>query len=143
MRLTSPSLSRPHFKKSSGFTLIEMLIVIGLIAAIMAIAVGNFGGASEEAKFKLVDTFVDNSVAVPLEAYKSAKGSYPSTEEGLAVLTQPLPRSNVAPMKKLVDDPWGRPYQYQFPGKHNVGSYDIWSMGPDGQTGTNDDVGNW
>ena len=127
----------------SAFTLIEMLIVIGLIAAIMSIVVVNFGGTSEQAKFQLVETFVESSVAVPLESYKSAYGQYPSTSQGLKSLLEPLPRSQQAPLKKLAADPWGAPYQYRYPGQKNPGSYDIWSIGPDGQTNTADDVGNW
>ncbi|HSY53814.1 MAG TPA: type II secretion system protein GspG [Opitutaceae bacterium] len=40
-------------------------------------------------------------------------------------------------------DPWGEPYQYAYPGVHNKSSYDIWSKGPDKQSGTADDIGNW
>jgi len=133
-----PSKQRLH-----AFTLIEMLIVIGLIAAIMSIVVVNFGGTSEQAKFQLVDTFVNNAVAVPLESYKSVHGNYPSTEQGLSALLQPLPRTQQAPLKTLSNDPWGQAYRYRFPGKQNPGSYDIWSIGPDGKDGSADDVGNW
>ena len=126
-----------------AFTLIEMLIVIGLIAAIMSIVVVNFGGTSEQARFQLVDTFVNNAVAVPLESYKSVHGNYPSTQEGLAALLQPLPRTQQAPLKTLAKDPWGQDYNYRFPGQKNRGSYDIWSSGPDGKNNTADDVGNW
>jgi general secretion pathway protein G len=143
MQSNSSTFQTTKAKKIRGFTLIEMLIVVGLIAAIMSIVVVNFGGTSEQAKFQLVETFVNNSMAVPLEAYKSAKGNYPTTEQGLTALTQPLPRTNQAPLKNLNDDPWGHAYQYAFPGKNNIGSYDLWSIGPDGVTGTADDVGNW
>jgi general secretion pathway protein G len=40
-------------------------------------------------------------------------------------------------------DPWGDEYIYEFPGKHNPGSYDLMSVGPDGKRGTDDDIGNW
>ena len=40
-------------------------------------------------------------------------------------------------------DPWGRPFRYQSPGRHNTASYDLWSLGPDGRDGTPDDIGNW
>ena len=96
-------------RRQAAFTLIEMLIVIGLIAAIMSIVVVNFGGTSEQAKFQLVETFVESAVAVPLESYKSAHGQYPSTSQGLQSLLQPLPRSQQAPLKKLAEDPWGAP----------------------------------
>ncbi|MFT4900936.1 MAG: general secretion pathway protein G [Lentimonas sp.] len=135
---------RPKAEQANGgFTLIEMLIVIGLIAAIMSIVVVNFGGTSEQAKFQLVDTFVNGAIAVPLESYKSVNGRYPTTEQGLKALLQPLPRTKQAPLKKLSNDPWGQAYQYRFPSQKNPGSYDIWSIGPDGKLGTEDDVGNW
>jgi general secretion pathway protein G len=45
--------------------------------------------------------------------------------------------------KAIPADPWGRPFQYAAPGKHNPQSFDVWSLGPDGADGTEDDVGNW
>jgi len=45
--------------------------------------------------------------------------------------------------RTMLTDPWGRPYQYCGPGKHNVERYDLWSLGPDGEDGTYDDIGNW
>jgi general secretion pathway protein G len=45
--------------------------------------------------------------------------------------------------KAVPADPWGRQYQYSNPGKHNTDGYDVWSLGPDGADGTDDDVGNW
>ena len=43
----------------------------------------------------------------------------------------------------LPPDPWGNPFQYEFPGRRNPDSYDLWSFGPDGVNGTADDIGNW
>jgi general secretion pathway protein G len=45
--------------------------------------------------------------------------------------------------KAVPSDPWGRQYQYASPGRHNTDSYDVWSLGPDGADGTDDDIGNW
>ena len=76
-------------------------------------------------------------------------GSFPSGAQGLDALRMPPP--DVPPGKwngPYLDsavplDPWGSPYQYMFPGSRNPDSYDLWSCGPDGMNGTEDDIGNW
>ena len=77
-----------------------------------------------------------------LEAYKYDNGSYPTNEQGLQEL---LTDNGKGPYlkKALPFDPWGHPYHYCNPGTHNPDSYDLWSNGPDGTTGTEDDVINW
>jgi general secretion pathway protein G len=84
----------------------------------------------------------------PLEAYRLAMNAYPSTSPGLAALREPPPgagRRWAGPYIKISipADPWGRPFRYQSPGRHNTASYDLWSLGPDGRDGTPDDIGNW
>jgi general secretion pathway protein G len=74
---------------------------------------------------------------------------FPSTSEGLqALITPPANKAAqwVGPYiteSKVPNDPWGEPYQYVYPGQKNKGSYDLWSKGPDKQSGTADDIGNW
>jgi general secretion pathway protein G len=75
-----------------------------------------------------------------LEGYKQQHGSYPTTDQGLAVLAE---RSLI---RRLPQDPWGHPYQYQSPGEKNRGGYDLWSLGADGKAGGSEldaDFGNW
>jgi general secretion pathway protein G len=84
----------------------------------------------------------------PLEAYRATMNSYPPSSPGLAALREPLPDSGrrwAGPYIKIPipADPWGRPFRYQSPGRHNPASYDLWSQGPDGIDGTPDDIGNW
>lgn len=120
-----------------GFTLLEILIVVGLIAVLAgALMAGLFGGG-EAGNVSITRIFVTQSVNVPLQAYKSQKGSYPSTEEGLEALVPYLDSA------QAIIDPWNNPYRYQFPSKHGQSRPDVWSAGPDGQDGTEDDIQNW
>jgi general secretion pathway protein G len=80
--------------------------------------------------------------------YKMDNYKYPSTEQGLEALVEetdvePLPRRfpNGGYVKRLPDDPWGNKYQLLNPGEN--GDIDIFTMGPDGEAGTEDDIGNW
>ena len=71
----------------------------------------------------------------------------PATDEGLEALSQAPGDSEKWQGPYLeqdsLQDPWGRPYQYQFPGQYSEDKPDIWSLGPDGEDGSEDDVGNW
>ena len=136
-------------KKNQGFSLIEILIVLALMGLMFGLVIFNseaiFGGGQK----KIAKMFVNNSITVPLMAYRSAVGSYPSTEEGLKALIRP-PQGKESrwsgPYLKDSDallDPWGNEYEYRYPGVHNPNGYDIWSKGPKGQSGDGDDIGNW
>jgi general secretion pathway protein G len=83
-----------------------------------------------------------------LEMYRSNNYDYPTTEQGLEALVtetdiEPLPRRfpDGGYIKRLPQDPWGNDYQLLNPGEY--GKMDIFSMGPDGEAGTDDDIGNW
>jgi general secretion pathway protein G len=138
-----------HNASKSGFSLIEILIVIALIAVIAGLAISNIGGIFGGQQEKAAKIFVTQSLKIPLTAYKIDIGSYPSTAEGLQALIQaPANKSGIWKkpyIEELPTDPWGNPYQYRFPGSKNVNGssgYDVWSLGPDG-TESADDIGNW
>jgi type II secretion system protein G len=86
----------------------------------------------------------------PLLTYQLDIGSLPTTAQGLDALRRP-PADLPNPQRwagPYLDadvplDPWGKPYHYCSPGTHNHDSYDVWSSGPDGINGTQDDIGNW
>jgi general secretion pathway protein G len=149
MKKTKESSVVPYTKKA-GFTLLEMLIVVGLIAVIAGMAIGNmdaiFGGAKESA----ASTYVKSSMEVPLTSYKMHMGNYPSTAEMkgfAALLSPPAKRAErwkgpYLKRKDAVEDPWGNEYQYRYPGVKNKNGYDLWSYGPDGIESA-DDIGNW
>lgn len=107
---------------------------------------GFCGGGSQDLAAQM---FVQESLRSPLATFRQHMGRYPSTEEGLKALIQP-PVVEAASWRGpyLVDgtrlplDPWGRPYQYAFPGRGPARPYDIWSLGPDPANAA-DDIGNW
>jgi general secretion pathway protein G len=132
-----------------GFTLLEILVVLAIIGLLAGLAINNIGGLFDGAKISTAQIFVQQSIKTSLTAYSIAMGSYPSTADGLqALVTQPSTNSGnwhgpYIEGAKVPTDPWGEPYQYAFPGKHNKGRPDVWSKGPDRQDGTADDIGNW
>jgi general secretion pathway protein G len=76
-----------------------------------------------------------------VKTFYTIVGRYPTNAEGLDVLLNP-PKGKPT-LERLGKDPWGNPYQYLYPGTNNPNSVDIKSLGPDGQEGGGDDIGNW
>jgi general secretion pathway protein G len=154
-----PSLSRSVHRRSSrrfsrrksGFTLMEILIALAILGLLVGLGVAKFTGIFESSRIDAAGIMVNSSLKLPLETYQMRMGNYPSTAEGLqALITAPSGKEakwqRYGPFlqeNKIPVDPWGEPYQYEFPGKHNKDRYDVWSKGKDGQSGTADDVGNW
>ncbi len=137
-------------KRSQGFSLIEImvvLVIIGLLAGIVGPKV--IGNAEQARKQKVVADFANFETSLKL--YKLDNYVYPSTEQGLDALVSessipPVPRNfkKGGYMDKLPKDPWGNEYLYLSPGEH--GEYDIYTLGADGAVGGEDeaaDMGNW
>lgn len=144
----SRAASRLHPRHAAGFTLTEILIAIALIVIIVGVAVANYSKIYVSGQIAATKTFVNDDVDTPLMDYRLNTQSFPTTEQGLrALIAAP---DNVAgwngPYLKTAAvplDPWGHEYHYVFPGTHNPTGYDCWSDGPDGVSGTADDIGNW
>ena len=139
-RPTSTSRSR------SGFTLLEMVIVLGIIAMILGGAIFAMRGIGDAAKLRQVESDF-KSFESALAMYKLNAGSYPSTQQGLMALqnkpsSTPVPRRWVQVMSKIPNDPWGAPYGYRFPGKKRASEFEMFSKGPDGLEGNDDDLSN-
>ena len=135
--------------RRTGFTLLEVLLVVGILVAIAAVAIPNLIGAQDTAKLNTAKLQVQ-SFDQAVKQFKIIIGNFPGNDEGLqALVTGGANRpANWTPImaEANVADPWNRPFQYRFPGSRNplgASAPDIWSNGPDGVEGTADDVGNW
>jgi general secretion pathway protein G len=142
---TTTSTRRLSGRGRAGFTLIELLLVLVILAVLAAVVVPKFTGRSEQAREAAARTDIA-SIETALDSFEVDAGRFPTTDEGLdALLRAP---SNVRAwrgpyLKRGANDPWGNPYVYRFPGQNNPGSYDLYSIGPDGQDGGDDDITNW
>jgi len=130
-----------------AFTLMEVLLAIAMISLLAFTVVINLDKTMTSSQTKIAETFVNGSLATPMMSYKLAVGRYPTTEEGLnALLNAPESagtRWKGPYVRALPLDAWGNPYQYRCPAQNSKDGYDVWSMGPDGKTDTEDDIGNW
>lgn len=140
-----------HSSRSArrAFTMMEVLVVLAILALLAGLAITNIGGIFGGAQASAAQLFVKESIKTPLMTYRLHMGDFPTTTEGLQALIK-SPGTKAAQWHgpyltetKIPLDPWGEPYQYAYPGTHNKGTYDIWSKGPDKQSGTEDDIGNW
>jgi len=141
---TQPSQAR---NKQGGFTLLEVMVVIVIIGLIGGMVVPNLMDNMDQAEQKKAVSDV-SALETSLTMYKMDNYKYPNTEQGLEALVEetdiePLPRRfpTGGYVKRLPSDPWGNEYQLLNPGEN--GEIDIFSMGPDGEAGTEDDIGNW
>ena len=140
-------LPRPLRTQRRGFTLLEIMLVVMIIALLAGIAIVKMGGALDEAGDATAKAQINN-LSVALLSYRAKGGNYPSSEQGLKALmarpqSEPVPRAWTSLLQSLPKDPWNHDYVYEFPGRHNTESYDIYSMGRNGKPGDEDDIGNW
>jgi general secretion pathway protein G len=132
-----------------GFTLMEILVVLAILGLLAGLAISKLGSQFDNAKMDTAKLFVTTSIKVPLFSYKMHLGDFPTTQEGIqALVTPPSSKSDrwrgpYLEPAKIPLDPWNEPYHYAYPGSHNKDGYDVWSSGPDKQSGTDDDIGNW
>ncbi|HEU5407306.1 MAG TPA: type II secretion system major pseudopilin GspG [Nitrospira sp.] len=147
-------LNRRTAANSAGFTFIEIMVVVAILAILAALVVPRIMGRTDDAKRTAAKVQIRN-IEGALQLYKLDNGVYPTTEQGLKALIE-KPSVGVVPKKwkiggylpKLPEDPWGNPYKYLSPvqkGEYKV-EYEITSLGTDGEVGgegVNADITNW
>jgi general secretion pathway protein G len=127
----------------SGFTLLEIMIVVTIIALLLGTAIYKLGGNVEYARHTRIQADIQG-INTQLHLYESMNGFYPTTEQGLQALvskatTEPVPSRWYQLYRELPKDPWQIPYIYRCPGIKHPESYDLFSAGPDRQPDTADD----
>ena len=150
-RITFPTL--PHLRKvrrslATGFTLIELMVVLVIIGVLAALIVPNVLDRADDARATAARTDVNNLMQA-LKLYRLDNQRYPAAAQGLQALvakptTAPVPGNWKPYLDKLPNDPWGNAYQYLNPGIR--GEIDVLSFGADGQAGRegkNADIGSW
>ena len=119
----------------TGFTLIELMVVVIIIAALATMVLPRVLPASDEAKSNISKADIAN-ITVALKLYRLHNDTYPSGSDGLKQL---VPRY----LEKAPKDPWKRDYHYRDSGSRGPAGFDVWSVGADGQDGTDDDITSW
>jgi general secretion pathway protein G len=136
---------RPR-RNTRAFTLIELMLVLLILGTLAAIVVPKFAGRSEDAKKTSAQVQL-GSFETALDAFEVDNSYYPKTSDGLKPLVEEPQDAKDwrGPYLKqgIPKDPWKNDYVYECPGKHNTKGYDVMSMGPDGRSGTDDDITNW
>ena len=148
MTTSMPMPSPGRARRTGGFTLIELMVVLVIIGVLAALIVPNVLDRTDDARATAARTDVNNLMQA-LKLYKLDQQRFPSAEQGLDALIR-KPTTGVVPpnwrayLEKLPSDPWGRPYQYLNPGLK--GDIDVFSFGADGQAGgegKDADIGSW
>ena len=127
-------MARNRAGKSSGFTLLELLVVIVIIGLLAGYVAPRYFSQVGKSEVQVARVQID-SLEKALDQYRLDNRRYPTSEEGLAAI-QPYLK------KALPDDPWGRPYLYRIPGEKT--EFEVVSYGRDGKpggTGEDADIG--
>lgn len=134
--------------KNHGFTLIEMLVVVAIMATLAAMIAPRLIDKAGDAQVTAAKGDIQR-IASTLDMYKLDNFSYPSSDQGLEALVQkpggsPEPKNWKQYLNDTPRDPWGNEYYYAYPGEN--GQFDVYSLGADGQLGGEGhdaDIGNW
>lgn len=145
MKTNGIYLSRQDSRRREGFTLVEMLLVLVILAVLAAVVVPRFAGRSKQARVAAAETGI-STLETALDVFEMDNGYFPKSGDLEDLVEQPnnTPHWKGPYIKRGVPkDPWGNDYLYEYPGRRNVNGYDLSSFGPDGRAGGDDDIVNW
>lgn len=137
-------LQAKHSHIRHGFTLLEMVMVMAIIAVLAGGVITLMGGFGKGAEVQQANNDI-KTIGAALTQYKTLAGRYPTTDQGLEALVKkptkpPLPKSYAPALTALPKDPWGNEYIYKMPGSKDTTIYELISHGPDGKEGGDDDI---
>lgn len=140
----------PARRNRRGFTLMELLLVMAILLLLLGLVASRFIGTQKKANSNAAQAQI-RLFKGALDNYALDMGSFPSTEQGLIALREkPADVENADKWGgpyldgELPKDPWQRDFQYAYPPTKNKDDFpDIWSLGADGEEGSEDDIGNW
>lgn len=142
--------NRHRRTRQRGFTLLEILLVVGLLALLASIAIPALTAQAEKAKVKMVEAVIgpNGTLSQAIKQFRFDIGHYP--EELMDLIEKPgdaeMEDKWTTPYledESGLKDPWSHDFEYAADGTHNEGSFDLWSIGPDNTDGTDDDITNW
>jgi len=144
-QITNAGRGRAVVSVTAGFTLIELMVVVVILGILAAVVVPNVMDRPEQARISAAGNNL-RAIESALKMYKLDNFRYPTTDQGLEALverpdTAPAPENWNRYMDRLPVDPWGNDYLYLHPGRH--GDVDVFSAGPNGRPGDEDDIGSW
>lgn len=131
-------------RSNEGFTLIEAMIVVIIVAALASMVAPYLMGIPDRMKIKIVEADMQR-LDTALKLFRLENDSYPSALGVLLKVPDAVKGRKEAYLEKEPRDPWGEWYQYKFPGARSIVGYDLYSMGPNKNDdgGEGDDIGNW
>jgi len=138
-RVTRPSGTIPR----RAFTLVELMLVVTIIGILAALVIPRIAGRSEQARVTAAHADISGGIKTALDAFEVDNGFYPRSLQDLLQKPNNAKNWHGPYLENFPVDPWNNPYIYVYPGKHNPSGYDLYSAGPDGKAGTDDDIGNW
>lgn len=136
-------------RRRQGFTFLEIMMVVVIIGILVALVAPRLAGKTAKAKTVAAKAGL-SSIASALAQYEMDMGTFPEQSEGLKGLLEKPSSDDTGSWdgpylskSSIPKDPWSQDFQYKYPGEHNPKDFDLWSNGPDKQSGTPDDIVNW
>lgn len=147
-KVTEMKSYQSQLRRQKGFTLIELMVVVVILAILAMVVVPNVMERPDEARLVKVKQDI-SAVSSALKLYKLDNFQYPTTDQGLEALVQkpsddPMPKNWKPLLDSVPSDPWGNPYLYLSPGEN--GEFDLFTYGADGVDGgegMNSTIGQW